>query len=342
LRFIEGDTVTLVELLRAFNFEVKKVASTHGGEFAGPCPFCGGKDRFRVWPLQGKYNGKYWCRNCSRHGDSVQFLREFKEMSFNEALAFLGKEENMNVIPISKGIHFKPRKTVLPSDVWTTRAALLIEISHKKLLDNEKHVDFLSNRGLTRETIIKAKLGWNPVDIYTLRTSWGLESNGKKLWIPSGLVIPYLVEKKPIRIRIRRFDGDPRYYLVPGSDTRAMLLGHGGTLTIVESELDGLLVYQESQDISSVIALGSAQIRPDIDADVLIKQAKIILGAFDYDDAGMQARLWWQEKYPNFRRWPVVIGKDPSEAYQRGMPIRPWIQAGIDEANKQRVAQKRG
>ena len=29
---------------------LKKVASTKGGEYAGPCPFCGGRDRFRVWP----------------------------------------------------------------------------------------------------------------------------------------------------------------------------------------------------------------------------------------------------------------------------------------------------
>ena len=30
--------------------QLKKVATTGGGEFAGPCPFCGGTDRFRVQP----------------------------------------------------------------------------------------------------------------------------------------------------------------------------------------------------------------------------------------------------------------------------------------------------
>jgi DNA primase len=29
---------------------LRKVASTHGGEYAGSCPWCGGDDRFRVWP----------------------------------------------------------------------------------------------------------------------------------------------------------------------------------------------------------------------------------------------------------------------------------------------------
>jgi hypothetical protein len=28
--------------------DLKRVASTKGGEYAGPCPGCGGDDRFRV------------------------------------------------------------------------------------------------------------------------------------------------------------------------------------------------------------------------------------------------------------------------------------------------------
>lgn len=40
--------MTIVELLAADGFFSKKEASTGGGEFAGPCPFCQeGKDRFR-------------------------------------------------------------------------------------------------------------------------------------------------------------------------------------------------------------------------------------------------------------------------------------------------------
>ena len=40
---------------------LKKQAGTRGGEYAGPCPFCGGRDRFRVQPEKGLW----WCRNCS-------------------------------------------------------------------------------------------------------------------------------------------------------------------------------------------------------------------------------------------------------------------------------------
>ena len=30
--------------------QLRRVATTHGGEWAGPCPFCGGRDRFQAKP----------------------------------------------------------------------------------------------------------------------------------------------------------------------------------------------------------------------------------------------------------------------------------------------------
>lgn len=47
-----------------FGVTLKKVTRT---EYAGPCPWCGGEDRFRVWN-----QGNYWCRpgpgHCGRKG----------------------------------------------------------------------------------------------------------------------------------------------------------------------------------------------------------------------------------------------------------------------------------
>jgi len=43
----EADLLTLAERYTT----VKRVATTGGGEYAGPCPMCGGRDRFRKWPL---------------------------------------------------------------------------------------------------------------------------------------------------------------------------------------------------------------------------------------------------------------------------------------------------
>jgi DNA primase len=46
--------MTIFDLLEADGFSSKKVASTGGGEYAGPCPFCGGINRFRCWPTKGE------------------------------------------------------------------------------------------------------------------------------------------------------------------------------------------------------------------------------------------------------------------------------------------------
>lgn len=60
-------------------------------EWRGACVFCGGdhkSDRFIVWPERDRY----WCRQCNKRGDSIQFLREVLGLSFRDAAALVGKE----------------------------------------------------------------------------------------------------------------------------------------------------------------------------------------------------------------------------------------------------------
>lgn len=67
--------------------ELKYVARTNGGEYAGACPFCGdGNDRFRVWPERASY----WCRICGQAGDAINYLRDKRGFSFVDAKRELG------------------------------------------------------------------------------------------------------------------------------------------------------------------------------------------------------------------------------------------------------------
>ena len=50
---------------------LRRVAATNGGEWAGPCPLCGGKDRLRVWPSPPKAHPGAWCRQCETSGDTL-------------------------------------------------------------------------------------------------------------------------------------------------------------------------------------------------------------------------------------------------------------------------------
>jgi phage/plasmid primase-like uncharacterized protein len=67
---------------------LRKVAGTGRGEWAGPCPFCGGRDRFRVQPVLGSW----WCRQCGgeRWQDVVDYVVRRDGVSFVEACRLLG------------------------------------------------------------------------------------------------------------------------------------------------------------------------------------------------------------------------------------------------------------
>ncbi len=339
--------MTIFDLLEADGFFSKKVASTNGGEYAGPCPFCrDGKDRFRVWPEQGE-GGRWWCRQCGKSGDIIQYLREFRGMSFREACDYVGR-----VVPPSPfwrprpHPQWEPRRTMAPGDLWQARARRLMEEGERRLLkphgQGEKLLDWLrENRGLSADTIKANRLGFHPQDTWDRPEHWGLEpdlkDNGipKKLWIPRGLIIPYCQGENILRLRIRRprAAGDPRYYLVKGSDTPAMVWGcDRQVMVVVESELDGMLLHQEAGDLAGVVALGNAQTRPDQAAAAALRQSRLILIALDGDAAvTREAWCWWTKHFPQARRWPPIDGNDPGDMWQKGVDLGTWVKVGIQD-----------
>ena len=54
--------MNILDALGLIGWTGKKAATTNGGEYAGPCPNCGGSDRFRVWPVEKGGEGRCWCR----------------------------------------------------------------------------------------------------------------------------------------------------------------------------------------------------------------------------------------------------------------------------------------
>jgi len=318
--------------------DLKHVASTSGGECAGACPFCGGNDRFRVWPE----TDRAWCRKCGWKGDSIQLVRDTRGMSYVEACRYLGAEPKTST---STGASFtwqpKPPKPD-PGKVWQQKCQSFLKWAQDQLQETPSVMDWLTcERGLTPETIRAAGVGYNPKQFYRDRQEFGLDpdvnANGKpkRVWLPAGLVIPSFDGGRVIRLRIRRDEigpKDDRYILVPGGSTRPMVLGNADAVVIVESELDALLINQAAGDIVSIIALGNAQIRPDAKTDKRLRQADLILNALDSDAAGAkEAWGFWLDNY-GAKRWPCIRAKDPTEMQQVGVDVRQWIQAGLPEA----------
>lgn len=358
--------MNVLELLRSKGIDPKKAGSTHGGEWCSPCPGCGGDDRFRVWPEQNAGQGSFWCRGCGKAGDRVTFLMEFEGKTYPEACRALDIEmedrEYRTPVPKKSQITNPKLQTISksqkqnskqnPPDLWVDQAGKLVLWANQKLLENDEQLTWLNDRGIDRVTVEKFKLGWNPGkdgrDLWRPRESWGLETvmkenkNGKmvkkKLWIPRGLVIPLLEDQKVRRleggkirrIRIRRLEGEPRYYVLPGSRMEMMVMGDEfRAYLVIESELDAILCHAMARDLCSVIALGSSSAKPDEKLMENLRNSAVILLAQDYDDAGAKAIAWWKREFHQAKTWPVPEGGDPGEAFQAGTDIRAWISAGL-------------
>jgi DNA primase len=341
--------MNITDLLREDGVVLKKVAGTHGGEFASRCPQCGGTDRFRAWPNEGN-GGKWWCRQCDKGVDVLEYLMKVRGIRYNDACLQLGIEP-LKCRTLSwdhrKGANsWTPKEAREPNDSWRAKAALLIDWAVDQLHWTEDGMEALewlqTERGLTEQTIKDSRLGWIPKDFRKDRAEWGLpeskRENGtpRPLWIPRGLLIPYLLDDVPLKLKVRRPDpnAEPRYYLLPGSSPRAMIFRLDRPVSlVVESELDALLIDQEAGDLVNSVALGSAKMRPDAAAVRVIEKSARILNALDCDQAGAcESWTWWREQFANAHRWPPVVGKDPGDMRASGVSIRAWVEAGLPAA----------
>lgn len=347
--------MNVLDLAIQHGLSPKKATSSKGGEFASSCPFCGGdsgrSDRFRIWPDQNSGNGSYWCRQCGAHGDRIQFVMDTRKVGFKEACRMTGDTEISSMyqadsdapyrinLPIAPEPAFVPKPPAAPpalaaADIWSEKAMKLVEWSASKLKGSDGET-VLMKKGIVSDDLT-VRLGWIPEDIFRPREAWGLETvlkpdtgKPKRLWIPKGIVIPYLKNGRAMRIRIRRPEGEPRYYVLPGSSPDQMILGMPGrSVVVVESELDAILIDQVAGDITAVIALGTARAKPDMGSQAVLKDALCILVALDFDEPGQASCDWWQKQYPSAIRWPVPSGKDPSDAAADGKDLRSWVIAG--------------
>lgn len=334
----------------------------NGADHFGLCPFHTEKTAsFSVSPAKQMF----YCFGCGVGGDVIEFLLK-TGMSFTDAIRSLADKAGISLpagkIYNSANIYHTPRPPVNKTDsvipvpegrllpdvpegvidinLWREKAAKLIDWAHGLLLENDSVRRWLLKRGIKKKTIIKFKLGWNPgkdgKDLWRPRESWGLETilktnkQKKKLWIPGGLVIPKLAGDTVERIRIRRPEGELRYYILPGSSmTTLAIRADARAVVVVESELDAMLLDQEAEDLTGVVALGSSSTTPDRETVSGLIKSSIILLSLDYDQAGFKASGWWQDSFPQVVRWPVPVGGDPGEAYQAGVDLRKWIIAGL-------------
>ncbi len=346
--------MNLLELLTR-DTRLRRMASTHGGEYAGPCPFCGGRDRFRVWPNVPR--PRYWCRGCGKNGDAIQYLRDHDGLSFREAQAQVGTTAHAGSEPRTRWSrreewhdepHFWPASRQeeppetpslspdgSPSSTWQEAARKLCSVAQLALWTpfDRTALDYLHGRRLRDETIRQAQLGYWPRETYHFTQSWGFAQTEKQVWEPTGIIIPWLRKQTYWRVRIRSFTTNAtyRYVQIRGSQNalyRSDTIRINAPVVMVEGEFDALTLAQEIDSSIAVVATGSTEGARSMTSLAQLATASRVLLAFDADAAGDRAAQWWLTRLDNAIRWRP-FWSDPNALLQGGADLRYWVEAGL-------------
>ena len=324
--------LSTIESLTGIHF--KKVASTAGGEYKGPCPFCNaGVDRFAIVPSKDRY----YCRFCKNSGDTLQFYMTYQNFSYTQACIAAGKTPSFTKTPLSgkwaNRDKWEPRENTEPSEIWQKKAEGVAFEAFKCLMSPScrRHRAYLQARGISLDTAKKARLGLIEKPLTFDRAEWGFSTPGKDIWIPPGIIIPYFPKTtgKLVRLRIRQNDssGGNRYILVAGSSTDFFICPGEQTenTLIVEAELDGWACWQAFGDLATIAAIGNSTTRPDLQTHNIIKDSRLLL-SLDNDPAGRAEIEWWKKQYSNTTSFPVPAGKDPGDAVKdHNIDLRSWF-----------------
>ena len=110
-----------------------------------------------------------------------------------------------------------------PSAAWQARGRVFYEAAEARLWEptGSRALAYLRQRGLSEETIRTARLGYHAGDVWDKPDIWGLPPKQKKIWLPAGIVVPWLIGSDLWRISIRRIGDtigtEQRYVVVSGS-----------------------------------------------------------------------------------------------------------------------------
>jgi len=329
--------------------QLKKVASTQGGEYAGACPFCGGDDRFRVQPNRRPW-GRWFCRQCSpRWGNAIDYVIKRDGLDFRGACEALSGGD----LPTTTVRRAAPSTPVYdaPAIDWQAWAWEVVDICEANLWSpqGEAVLDYLLGRGLSDFTMKHFFLGFSP----------GAKFSG--LWVPRGIVMPCIEPGPEVwYLKIALLPGDPvkcqkckrkararekcpncgeknKYRGVKGNRTAAIYgVGHlSGELPALfcEGEFDVMTAWQELRDLVDVATLGAATNKLDLATwGAYLLPVETMLVTYDPDQAGQAGTSYWQELTNRARAWPLPDGvKDINDYHTAGGDLREWIAGALQE-----------
>ncbi len=318
---------------------LKRSSTYNGGEWHGPCPQCGGADRFHVWPQRGRF----WCRQCNIKGDVIELVKVLDGVGFKEACERLSIPLDQQPPPVPRQaprsqINDLKRDYACFHPAWQSAANRFLEQSRRHLW-SDKHTAaaayLTDQRHLSIEAILEAGLGFNPT---TQRQRWG----NVNVWLPRGIVIPWL-DGKVWRIRFRCLDRTYKHYTpkINGNEMKypqvagaanglyngweALEVNPSSVVVLVEGEFDALaLKSQVNMPHLVAVATGGVSQARVLRWVAALAVARVVYVAFDAEQAGALAAVWWCSALPNAHRL-IPTAHDITDMVRAGHNLNHWL-----------------
>jgi phage/plasmid primase-like uncharacterized protein len=259
----QAKQVSILSLAERYS-ELRKISSH---EWAGPCPRCGGADRFHVkedW---------FFCRQCNvKGGDTIAFVQWMQPgLSFPDAVFQL----TGGTLPTAT--QRKPERTKAPAQVtqpdWQRKTIAMLQAAQERLLeaDGESARQYLIARGLEPRTWLQFGLGFR-FDANVPGTEGKVNAPAICLpWYASGKLVGirhrFLTEQSGTKLAAefgsqfsgRLFGGQglPEWVTMPIGDGNKSVQSLC-TLVICEGEINAMSIWQAAGDTNvHVLSLGS-------------------------------------------------------------------------------------
>jgi len=290
----------------------------------GPCPLCGGVDRFTIKPTD---EGEVWfCRNCGddRYHDVIELVKRLNNCGFIEAINILAGG-NFTYTPAvdRQDVPLPPKLAEIPAQSWQDKAMAIWSASHERLIESlncgeiNPYLSWLMNRGITPKEVRKFGLGYHPGGAGLAR----------------GIVIPAFFNGDILYLKVRKrgqkkvnkagktvlYD---KYRQLAGGKSNSLFNADSikpgiKQVVIVEGEFDAIVVSRFVPSNTAVVTMGSTSQVPEFtEWGYLFAAVEKMFIYQDGDKSGQKALLKWVKMYPYAEKLIPLGNGDPTDYWK--------------------------
>ena len=296
-------------------------------EYAGPCPGCGGTDRFRVRYSRETGAWHFMCRSCwdagqylvekgrkRGWGDAIDYLRHYRGMTFQEARALVNGQEG-------KTKRYKPAQPRYLTPEWQAATHKAMQAHQVRLWSTDTQaLEYARSRGLYDHIITQFQLGYS------------LHQGIPYLVIPSINAGHYVtVYRRDLRPDVQK---GQRWKDAPGGTKDELYLADCLWLrkempvVLCEDAFSALSIYQECGDLVNVVATGGAECGLLTRWIARLACMPVVLIALDADAVGDKYAAEWGRRLKNTRRLRPLL-KDANEMLMGSWDLREWVLSAL-------------